>query len=155
MRKAFLTLFYSGLSPKAPGTVGSLVALILGFVVLYISSATTLFLLTILVSILAIKEIDKYELETSTHDNSEIVIDELAGMWLCLAMVANSEYALIHIAILGFVYFRILDIKKPSIIGKIDAKVKGGLGVMGDDIVAGFFAGLLALATFNIINMIF
>lgn len=155
MRKAFLTLFYSGLSPKAPGTVGSLVALVLGFAVLYISSATTLFLLTILVSILAVKEIDKYELETSTHDNSEIVIDELAGMWLCLSMVANSEYSLIPIAILGFVYFRILDIKKPSIIGKIDAKVKGGLGVMGDDIVAGFFAGLLALATFKIISMIF
>lgn len=155
MRKAFLTLFYSGLSPKAPGTVGSLVALILGFIVLYISSATTLFLLTILVSILAVKEIDKYELETSTHDNSEIVIDELAGMWLCLSMVANSEFALIPIAILGFVYFRILDIKKPSIIGKIDAKVKGGLGVMGDDIVAGFFAGLLALATFEIISIMF
>ncbi|MCK9336238.1 MAG: phosphatidylglycerophosphatase A [Arcobacteraceae bacterium] len=145
MRKAFLTLFYSGLSPKAPGTAGSIVALILGLLLLQVSSATTLFLLTILISIVAIKEIDKYELETGSHDGKEIVIDELAGMWLCLSMVAHSEFNLYIGAIIGFILFRFFDIVKPSVIGKIDAKVKGGLGVMGDDIVAGFFAGLMTL----------
>ncbi|NLO17539.1 MAG: phosphatidylglycerophosphatase A, partial [Arcobacter butzleri] len=94
MRKIFLTLFYSGLSPKAPGTAGSLVALLLGWIVLYLSSATTLFLLTILISIVAVKVINQYEEETQTHDNSQIVIDELAGMWLCMAIIANSEYNL-------------------------------------------------------------
>ncbi|QOG12377.1 phosphatidylglycerophosphatase A [Arcobacter sp. FWKO B] len=146
MRKAFLTLFYSGLSPKAPGTVGSVVALILGLIILWLSSPTTLFLLTILVSIIAVNQIDKYEHEVGSHDDKEIVIDELAGMWLCLSMVAHSSDVNIFIgAILGFALFRFFDIAKPSIIGKIDAKVKGGLGVMGDDIVAGFFAGLVTL----------
>ncbi|MCK9162019.1 MAG: phosphatidylglycerophosphatase A [Arcobacteraceae bacterium] len=154
MRKIFLTLFYSGLSPKAPGTAGSLVALLLGWIMLYLSSATTLFLLTILISIVAVKVINQYEEETQTHDNSQIVIDELAGMWLCMSIIANSEYNLFYISILGFIYFRILDITKPSIIGKIDKHTKGGLGVMGDDIVAGFFAGILSLLTFRFLFFI-
>lgn len=155
MRKAFLTLFYSGLSPKAPGTVGSIVALILGLLLLLASSPTTLFLLTVLISIIAVREIDKYELETNSHDDKEIVIDELAGMWLCLSMVANTEYNIIVGALLGFALFRFFDITKPSIIGKIDTKVKGGLGVMGDDIVAGFFAGLLSIGILKVTYMIF
>jgi phosphatidylglycerophosphatase A len=140
-RKIFLTLFYSGLSKKAPGTVGSFVALILGMIVLNIFNLSTLFLLSILITILAIKEIDIYEKEVGTHDNSEIVIDELAGMWIAMSIagVTSDSYLM---AILAFVCFRIFDIWKPSIIGKIDRDVGGGMGVMGDDVVAGIFAGL-------------
>ncbi len=140
-RKIFLTLFYSGLSKKAPGTVGSFVALILGMVVLYISSPTTLFLLSILITLVAIKEIDIYEDEVGSHDNSEIVIDELAGMWIAMSIggVLADGYLLGFIA---FVFFRIFDIWKPSIIGRIDREAPGGIGVMGDDVVAGIFAGL-------------
>ncbi|MBR6953293.1 MAG: phosphatidylglycerophosphatase A, partial [Campylobacter sp.] len=52
--------------------------------------------------------------------------------------------------ILSVVYFRIFDIWKPSIIGRVDKSVKGGLGVMSDDILAGFFAGIAVLITISL-----
>ena len=140
-RKIFLTLFYSGLSKKAPGTVGSFVALLLGFGVLYLFNPTTLFLLSALITVIAIKEINIYENEVGTHDNSEIVIDELAGMWIAMSIggvLADSFF----LGVVAFVFFRLFDIWKPSIIGRIDRDVGGGMGVMGDDVVAGIFAGL-------------
>jgi len=142
-RKIFLTLFYSGLSKKAPGTVGSLLALILGMFIINFFNLTTLFLLSILITIVAVKEINIYERMIGTHDNSEIVIDELAGMWIAMSIagVTSDGYLM---ATLAFVFFRIFDIWKPSIIGRIDKNVDGGMGVMGDDIVAGVFAGLSA-----------
>ena len=60
----FLTLGYSGLSPKAPGTVGTLVSLPLGILILIYFDATTLFLAALLISIIAIKSINKYEGKT-------------------------------------------------------------------------------------------
>jgi len=147
MRKFFLTLGYSGLSPKAPGTVGSIVALVIALVLLQYISVTTLFLLAILISAFAVKQIDIYEKEVGAHDGSEIVIDELAGMWIALG-IANATSDNYIVATLAFVYFRLFDIWKPSIIGKIDRDVKGGWGVMGDDMVAGLFAGLCTSMTY-------
>ena len=63
MRKLFLTLFYSGLTPKAPGTAGSIVALILGMLLLKIVPDSTLFMLSILITAIAIKQIDIYDKE--------------------------------------------------------------------------------------------
>ena len=60
-----------------------------------------------------------------------------------ISAASLEEDTLIKI-ILAFLAFRLFDIKKPSIIGKIDKNAPGGLGVMGDDIVAGIFAGILA-----------
>ncbi|MEA3383935.1 MAG: phosphatidylglycerophosphatase A [Campylobacterota bacterium] len=141
MRKLFLTLGYSGLSPKAPGTVGSFVALILGMGLLYIVPSSTLLLLSILISVIAVKQINIYEEEVGAHDGKEIVIDELAGMWIAMSVAGVTSENWI-MACIAFLFFRLFDIWKPSIIGKIDRDVKGGWGVMGDDIVAGFFAGL-------------
>lgn len=153
-RKIFLTLFYSGLFPKAPGTIGTIVSLVLAMILLQYFTITNLFMATILISILAIKQIDIYEKEVSRHDSSEIVIDELAGMWIALS-IANVEANSYILALVAFVYFRLFDILKPSIIGRIDKNVKGGLGVMGDDIVAGFFAGLSTVLTSYILNTYF
>jgi len=147
MRKFFLTLGYCGLSPKAPGTVGSFVALILALLLLQYISITTLFLLALLISVFSVKQIDIYEKEVGAHDGSEIVIDELAGMWITLGIASATSDNYI-IAALAFVYFRIFDIWKPSIIGKIDRDVKGGWGVMGDDMLAGLFAGLCTSMTY-------
>ena len=147
MRKLFLTLGYSGLSPKAPGTVGSFVALLLGMFFLKIISITTLFMLSILISVIAVKQINIYEEEVGAHDGKEIVIDELAGMWIAMAVASATADNWI-IAILAFLYFRLFDILKPSIIGKIDRDIKGGWGVMGDDIIAGLFAGLCTSLTY-------
>ena len=152
LRKIFLTVGFSGLSPKAPGTVGSFVSLILGLLLLEFLHVSTLFLLSLLVTVIAIKQIDIYEKEVETHDSSEIVIDELAGMWIALSICGINNSNMIIMAILAFVYFRIFDIWKPSIIGRIDRDVKGGLGVMGDDIIAGIAAGIASAGTYQLIE---
>ena len=151
MRKAFLTVGFSGLSPIAPGTVGSFVSLILALFLLQISAPSTIFMLSILITVVAVKQINIYEDEVGAHDGKEIVIDELAGMWLALTISGATQENWVLLSILSFLYFRLFDIWKPSIIGKIDRDVKGGWGVMGDDIVAGIVAGLCASAT----NMLF
>lgn len=153
IRKLFLTVGYSGLSKIAPGTVGSFVALIFGLALLLtFMSYSNLFLFAVLISILAVKQIDKYEEEVGEHDSKEIVIDELAGMWIALSLSGITLDNWLVPAALAFIYFRIFDIWKPSIIGKIDRDVKGGWGVMGDDLVAGIAAGVATSATVPAIN---
>lgn len=154
MNYFFITLGYSGLAPKAPGTVGSFVALILGMLILIFFDTSTLFLASILVSVIAIKSINKYEEQSGIHDDKRIVIDELAGMWFALSVapaigvsineVGMWENGFLVQSILSFLLFRYFDITKPSIIGRIDRDVKGGVGVMGDDIIAGFAAGIVS-----------
>ena len=156
----FITLGYSGLSPKAPGTVGSFVALVLGMLILISFEPQTLFLATIVISIIAIRSINKYEEASGIHDDKRIVIDELAGMWFALSVapaisvgmgeVDALENGFLIQSILSFVLFRYFDITKPSIIGRIDRETKGGIGVMGDDIIAGFVAGILSSAIWQI-----
>ncbi|MGL2815311.1 phosphatidylglycerophosphatase A family protein [Helicobacter pylori] len=147
LRACFLTLFFSGYSKKAPGTIGSLVALLLGLPVLAFS-ANTLFLGAIFVGLIAIAQIDKEEEETKRHDSSYIVIDELVGMWLAMAISGLSLAGVV----LSFIFFRIYDITKPSLIGKIDKEVKGGLGVVADDALAGVLAGLSVLLVISVLG---
>ncbi|RVY18218.1 phosphatidylglycerophosphatase A [Helicobacter pylori] len=147
LRACFLTLFFSGYSKKAPGTIGSLVALLLGLPIL-IFSANTLFLGAVFIGLIAITQIDKEEEESKRHDSSYIVIDELVGMWLAMAISGLSLAGVV----LSFIFFRIYDITKPSLIGKIDKEVKGGLGVVADDALAGVLAGLSALLVIHILG---
>ena len=111
---------------------------------------SNIFMIAILVTLIAVKQIDIYEEEVGTHDGKEIVIDEFAGMWLTLS-VAGVGSGMWLMGFIAFVYFRIFDIWKPSVIGKIDANVKGGWGVMGDDLVAGLFAGLCTSMTYHLL----
>ncbi len=121
--------------------------MLLGLPIL-IFSANTLFLAAILIGLIAISQIDKEEEESKIHDSSYIVIDELVGMWLAMAISGLSLAGVI----LSFIFFRIYDITKPSLIGKIDKEVKGGLGVVADDALAGVLAGLSVLLTINILG---
>lgn len=121
--------------------------MLLGLPVL-IFSANTLFLGAIFVGLIAIAQIDKEEEETKRHDSSYIVIDELVGMWLAMAISGLSLAGVV----LSFIFFRIYDITKPSLIGKIDKEVKGGLGVVADDALAGILAGLSALLVINVLG---
>ncbi|GHR17515.1 hypothetical protein JP0092_07630 [Helicobacter pylori] len=121
--------------------------MLLGLPVL-IFSANTLFLAAILIGLIAIAQIDKEEEESKIHDSSYIVIDELVGMWLAMAI---SGLSLVGV-VLSFIFFRIYDITKPSLIGKIDKEVKGGLGVVADDALAGVLAGLSVLLIINILG---
>lgn len=121
--------------------------MLLGLPVL-IFSANTLFLGAIFIGLIAIAQIDKEEEESKIHDSSYIVIDELVGMWLAMAISGLSLAGVV----LSFIFFRIYDITKPSLIGKIDKEVKGGLGVVADDALAGVLAGLSALLVINILG---
>lgn len=157
----FLTLFYSGYAPKVPGTVGTLVSLPLGIIVLMFFGSQTLFMLSVLITLMAIKGIDKHEAIVQTHDDSRIVIDELVGMWIALSIAPAVTFSLGELStvsngigvqiLLSFLFFRWYDIVKPSIIGRIDRDVKGGLGVMGDDVLAGFAAGITTALVWQVI----
>ena len=152
LRKFFLTVGFSGLSPKAPGTVGSFVSLIIGLFLLEFLHVSTLFLLALLITVIAIKQIDIYEKEVGMHDGKEIVIDELAGMWITLAICGINSSNVLFMAPIAFIFFRLFDIWKPSFIGKIDRDVKGGLGVMGDDVLAGIAAGISTAGVYQLIE---
>jgi len=150
VQRLFLTFFGAGLSPKAPGTVGTLAALPVGLLILFYLGMETLFLITITVSIIGIFEINKYEKSTGIHDHQQIVIDEAVGMWLSLMIAISTanqlsySYSVLIAIVLSFLSFRLFDIWKPSTIGRIDRDIEGGLGVMGDDILAGIAGGLLS-----------
>ena len=150
MQKLFVTFFYSGLLRPTPGTWGSLAGAIVGVGIYYYIGLETLFMASILLFLASISIIDSYEAKSGTHDDSSIVIDEVAGVWLAISIALSSwqqlgvdKFGWISV-VLAFVFFRILDITKPSIIGRLDRNLKGGLGVMSDDMVAGLFAGLIA-----------
>jgi len=153
LRKFFLTVGFSGLSPKAPGTVGSFVSLLLILPLIPFLHVSTIFMLAILITVLAVKQIDIYEDEVGVHDGKEIVIDELAGMWIAISICGITSENMIILAPIAFLYFRLFDIWKPSIIGRIDREVKGGWGVMGDDIVAGIAAGVATAGTYEVLKM--
>lgn len=125
----------SGLSPFAPGTAGTLLA-----VLIYIPLATlniwiyTIFL--IFATFLGIYLCEKTSNALGGHDNPAIVWDEFVGYWLTM-LLAPSGWIWI---VIGFVLFRLFDIWKPWPIGVIDHKVKGGFGIMLDDVVAGAYA---------------
>ncbi len=150
LQKLFLTFGGAGLSPKAPGTVGTLASLPIGLLVLYYFGIESLFMLTITITVVGIFEINKYEKYTGTHDQQHIVIDEAAGMWLSLMIAISTAstmsypYAEAMAIIFSFAAFRLFDIWKPSTIGWIDRELKGGLGVMMDDILAGIAGGFLS-----------
>lgn len=148
-RFCFLSLFWSGKSSFAPGTIGSLVALVLALPILFYSQ-NTLFLLSMLLGVIAIKQIDAFEKEGGLHDESWIVIDELVGLWIALSFVPLSLVGVIC----SFVFFRIFDIWKPSLVGYFDSKVKGGLGVVGDDVLAGVLAGLVSAGIIKILDFL-
>jgi len=149
MRKLFLTFFYSGLLPKAPGTWGTLAGLIVAWFIVQYLGFETLFLATILITLVSFREIDLYEKEVGEHDSKEIVIDEVAGIWLSICITAATTP--IYFA-LNFIFFRIFDIWKPSIIGRIDKEAKGGYGVMGDDLLAGVFGAICSGAAYMLIE---
>jgi phosphatidylglycerophosphatase A len=150
MQKLFLTFFYTGLSPKAPGTAGSILATLVGVCIYTYLSMETLFLLTILLGILGIKAINDYETKGGEHDDKSIVIDEVVGVWLALILSSGTLLQVLA----SFAFFRLFDIWKPSIIGKIDRDVKGGVGVMGDDVLAGICAGICSAALFQLTQML-
>ena len=130
--------FGSGLMPKAPGTAGTLAA-ILPWLWLSQQSLTTYLIVLTVATILGIYLCDKTSRDLGVHDHSGIVWDEFCGLWLTMIAVPATWQWLL----LGFVLFRFFDIIKPWPINWLDKKIPGGLGIMVDDLLAGLFAWLI------------
>ena len=127
----------------APGTVGSVSALITGFF-LAKNGFIILFSALLLVTILGVFAADAYSKLTGKDDAGEVVIDEVAGQWLVLLCIPpNIDLALLWYGA-GFILFRLFDILKPWPIS-VAEKLPGGIGVMADDVVAGTLAGMALL----------
>ena len=129
--------FGSGLSPRAPGTAGSVMALAIYYLLLQGLSPLVYLLVVLLATVAGIYLCDAASRKLGVHDHGGIVWDEFAGLWLTLfALPAGVWWA----PLLGFALFRLFDIVKPFPISWLDKQVDGGLGIMIDDIVAGSFA---------------
>ncbi|MGN0915893.1 MAG: phosphatidylglycerophosphatase A [Succinivibrio sp.] len=135
--------FGSGLAPKAPGTFGSLVALPICMILVYLPlyAVLTVIVLTFLVGWYCASVTEK---DLGMHDNSAIVIDEFAGMFVSVLFYPPIWYY----AVLAFVLFRFFDVLKPFPVGLIDRVTHGGFGVMVDDIAAGIYALIVAQLLF-------
>ena len=133
--RLIVTVFGLGYLPVAPGTWASLAAALVAWGIIDIISESGLILVTALCLALGIWAPQKYIERTGSKDPSEIVIDEIGGMWLSLLLVPKIWWAYG----LAFVAFRLFDIVKPWPASFFDQKVEGGLGIMGDDVVAALY----------------
>lgn len=136
----WLAVFFgSGLLRPAPGTWGSFAALIIGIWMVQTFDLSIFLTAIVIVSIAGTFAINSIEKQSGIHDAPEIVIDEVAGMWLAMIPFYFMEPTWWGFAT-AFLLFRLFDIIKPWPIGWLDKRVSGGFGVMIDDIVAGIFA---------------
>ena len=120
----------------APGTIGSLVALVSGYVIAGFGTGWLL-LAAVLVSGVGIIAADHYGQATGRKDPDEVIIDELAGQWLALCAAPHDMVWFFA----GFILFRFFDIVKPGPVRWVE-KWPGGVGVMADDIIAGMLSAL-------------
>jgi len=130
------TWFGCGLMRPAPGTWGTLGAMPIALILLTISGKLSLLIGIAFIIALGVWSAKKFESMTGTHDNSMIVIDEVAGIWITLLATTLSPLSIL----LAFALFRLFDILKPWPISWIDRNVSGAWGVMLDDLVAGIAA---------------
>ena len=141
----FATWFGIGLIRPAPGTWGSLAALLIWYFAEFLHSSINIVLpIFILFSWLACSQASQ---DSQSKDHSSIVIDEVAGMLVALSFVAHE----IIIYLWAFLLFRFFDIWKPWPVSWADNNVKGGLGILLDDLIAGLSAGGIIYAIFMFI----
>ena len=139
------TLGGIGLSPLAPGTVGSIFAWI-AFV--FLSHFMNMILITIIIIVFAVFICEKASINLDNKDHKAIVIDELAGMWVALIpvfFIASTQQERTLYAVIAFISFRFFDILKPFPISYLDTRFKNGFGIVVDDLAAGIFAGLFTI----------
>ena len=131
--------FGSGLAPKAPGTFGTLVA-IPPYLLLEPLSLTNFLIVLIILSLVSFYIAGKSAQLLGVHDHGGIVIDEICGYLVTMALAPSGWQWII----IGFILFRIFDILKPWPINLLDKNVSGGIGIVLDDLMAGIYA-LLSL----------
>ena len=142
MAKAIATAFGPGYSPIAPGTCGTAAAVPLAWLLRDLS--LPLFaLICAAVTAIGIVAAELADRAWGTHDNGRIVIDEVAGLLVTVALVDRSSF---WVLLAGFGVFRFFDVVKPPPVRAIDDKLGGGVGVVLDDVAAGFMGCAVMVA---------
>jgi len=134
----WLAVFFgSGLAPKAPGTAGSLASLVVWApMVLAPVDAWVRVVAALAFFLVGIVAADRAAKVLQNPDPKEVVIDEVAGQGLALALAGPTVASVV----VGFALFRLFDVWKPWPIRVADRRIKGGLGIMLDDVLAGVIA---------------
>ena len=132
--------FGSGLSPKAPGTMGTIMAIPLWYLLVQLPPQAYVLVVAIC-AVVGVFICGSAADKLGVHDHGGIVWDEFVGFWITMAFLPVSYVTLIS----GFVFFRLFDIFKPWPISWLDKNMGGGLGIMIDDVVAGLAAGTVVM----------
>lgn len=128
----------SGLSPKAPGTVGTIAALPVYWFLLADLEPFAYLIVLLVSTVVGVYFCGKTARDLNVHDHGGIVWDEWVGIWLTLFLAPVG----LGWMLLGFAFFRFFDIVKPWPIKWFDQHIHGGLGIMIDDVIAAVFAWL-------------
>lgn len=134
--------FGSGLAPKMPGTMGTVIGVVL-FIALPVMDWKIYIGIVTLAFIVGVYLCDYTAKALNVHDHPGIVWDEIVGYFITMFMVPKTWLWIL----IGFVLFRVFDILKPWPISLADKKVHGGFGIMLDDVIAGVFALIIIQIT--------
>jgi phosphatidylglycerophosphatase A len=161
---ALLTMFGIGHFKYAPGTIASFVTCLIYYSIPFVYGLNKLYLLVFLVLILiySIILIDKLIHKFKKKDPNEIVIDEFIGQSIPLVAIyfIPQSFFLEYLNPNGrdlwylssFITFRLFDIFKPWPISIVDKKIKNGIGVMLDDIIAGVFSTIATIFIYILLS---
>ncbi|HSR07560.1 MAG TPA: phosphatidylglycerophosphatase A [Bryobacteraceae bacterium] len=144
LARLIATWFGCGYAPKAPGTAGSLAALVIAWALHAYAGVTAMGMgwLAILLSIPGIWASDVVARESGGKDPQIVVVDEVVGQWMTLAGATALNW---KSWLLAFILFRLFDIWKPSPVRQLE-RLPGGLGIIADDAMAGVYGALVLFA---------
>ena len=154
MSHLIATFFYIGHLRPAPGTWGSLAALLLGYLIVQTAGVLGLCMGIMITCIMGWWATTAQTKGKDDHDPSEIVIDEVAGQWIAILPIAMWPHAYeisIWYWFLAFAGFRMFDIIKPGLVGWADRQVSA-IGVMLDDIIAGLITAAAIILAMVILS---
>lgn len=140
--------FGSGLTPKAQGTFGSLAAIVPWLLMRELSVPAWLTIIVVSFAI-GVWACDVAGRILGVADHRSLVWDEFVGLWITLLPALVAPWWAI---VAGFALFRLFDVWKPWPIAWFDRRVKGGFGVMLDDVIAGLFAGVMLFLILHFIR---
>lgn len=136
--KSLATGFGIGNLGKAPGTLGTLVTLPFCALLLWLGPLVHMIFAALFTPV-AVLSAEIVEQDEKTHDLPKVVVDEILGMIIAVVWLPLTWQTLVY----GFVLFRFFDILKPFPIGMLDKKMKGGVGVVADDVAAGIIVNII------------
>ena len=161
MVKLIVTLFYLGFSPYAPGTIGSLAAILMGYWIQLTGGFPLLMCCVIVFFFLGWALTSQYiSQHKECHDPQEIIIDEVVGQWVSYLPVSLylwsyevTSFSLVFYSwLIVLILFRVFDIWKPWPVSWADKK-NTSLGVMLDDLLAGIYVAIIASVLIVIIEL--